>query len=166
MLPEIHAISSEDEIKKFLTVITDSFITVADEFGITSKTAPSNPAFITLEKLVYIYKNCKCFGLYLNMLPIGFFALEESENSVLLIEKISVLPDFRHKGYGKMILDYSLNFALKNNFKTISIALINENSRLKKWYSDFGFIEVNVAVIPHLPFEVCFMEYNSGHPRI
>lgn len=160
MLPEIRAISSGKELKDFLSVIINSFLTVAQELKLTKETAPTNPAFITAERLIEIYNEIKCFGLYYGNLPIGFFGLEESEDSLLMLEKLSVLPEYRHRGFGKMILDYTVRYASETGFKKVSIAIINENYILKKWYGDYGFAETRINIFPHLPFEVCFMEFN------
>ena len=160
MLPEIRAISNEKELKNFLSVIINSFSTVADELKLTKETAPTNPAFITEERLLSIYREIGCFGLYSGNLPIGFFGLEESEDSLLMLEKLSVLPEYRHRGYGRMILDYAVKYALETGIKKISIAIINENHILKKWYREYGFAETRINIFPHLPFEVCFMEFN------
>jgi len=160
MSPEIRAILSEKELKNFLHVIINSFTTVSDELGLTRETAPTNPAFITIDRLLDVYKKIQCFGLYYKNLPIGFFGLEQSADSQLILEKLSVLPEFRHKGYGKMILDYAIKSAAAMNMAKVSIAIINENIRLKKWYMNYGFSEVRINIFPHLPFEVCFMELN------
>ena len=162
MQPEIRPILNVEELKLFLPVITDSFLTVTEEFGITHENAPTNPAFITMERLLDIYEKMKCFGMYIENIPSGFFALEGSENSCLMLEKLAVLPDFRHKGYGKLILDYTSMFAAGNNYKIISIAIINENIRLKNWYSLHGFKEIKITTFPHLPFKVCFMELDNN----
>ncbi|HNX25478.1 MAG TPA: GNAT family N-acetyltransferase [Spirochaetota bacterium] len=159
MSPQISEILNEKELNNFLNIIINSFSTVSDEMGITKETAPTNPAFLTIDRLLDIYKKMKCFGLYYEDLPIGFFGLEESKDSPLMLEKISVLPEFRHRGYGRMILDHTVKYAIEKKFKKISIAIINENKRLKEWYTGYGFYEVRVTAFPHLPFEVCFMEY-------
>jgi GNAT superfamily N-acetyltransferase len=160
MLPEIRTISNEKELNTFLSVIINSFSTVAEQLKLTKETAPTNPAFITAERLLEIYNNIKCFGLYYENLPIGFFGLEESEDAMLMLEKLSVLPEYRHRGFGKMILDYTVQYASELGYKKISIAIINENSILKKWYGDYGFAETRINIFPHLPFEVCFMEFS------
>ncbi len=159
MFPEIREINDEKDLKKFLPVILKSFATVSDEFNLTKENAPTNPSFLTIERLNEIYKKIRCFGLYYNGTPIGFFGLEESNDSLIILEKLSVLPSFRHNGYGKMILDYSVSFAYNNNFTCISAAIINMNKRLKDWYLNYGFKETNITNFAHLPFEVCFMEF-------
>jgi hypothetical protein len=40
----------------------------------------------------------------------------------------------------------------------VSIGIINENTILKKWYADYGFIETAIKEYSHLPFNVCLME--------
>jgi len=158
MHPEIRAIIDEKELNRFLPVITRSFSTVSEEFGLTKETAPSNPAFLTIDKLVELFVKVKCFGLYLDDQPVGFFGIEISDKLLVMIEKISVMPEVRHRGYGKLILDFAVNFAESQNLNKLSVAIINKNNRLKNWYTKYGFKESNIAVFPQLPFEVCFME--------
>ncbi|MFT8351261.1 hypothetical protein [Clostridium saccharoperbutylacetonicum] len=47
----IKKVETDLEIIKCQQIIRNSFITVADDFGLTIKNAPTNPAFITYENL-------------------------------------------------------------------------------------------------------------------
>jgi hypothetical protein len=40
----------------------------------------------------------------------------------------------------------------------ISIGIIEENTVLKRWYSNNGFIHLGTKTFDHLPFTVGFME--------
>jgi hypothetical protein len=57
-----------------------------------------------------------------------------------------------------MLMDFACDKIHQNNGKLISIGIINENIVLKKWYTDYGFVEKGLKRFDHLPFEVCFME--------
>ncbi len=85
------------------------------------------------------------------------------------MEKLAVLPEYRHRGFGKKLMDFVFDYVKQRNGDTVSIGIINEYSVLKNWYSDYGFVETAVEQFEHLPFAVCFMEKkivsqrNRGH---
>jgi len=74
------------------------------------------------------------------------------------MEKLAILPEYRHKGFGKKLVDFVFDYVRRENGAKVSIGFINENSVLKGWYKDYGFVETNVKQFEHLPFLVCFME--------
>ena len=150
-----------NDIKSSVTVIQKSFITVADDFGLTVHNCPTNPAFIGESDLLMKKENgVMMFGLFDEEKQIGFVALEKSsqDSTLFYMERLAVLPEYRHRGYGRFLMNFAFFEARKNNGKKISIAIINENLKLKKWYIDYGFKEVNVKQYSHLPFNVCFLE--------
>lgn len=148
-----------DELNSSLQVITESFSTVAAEFGLTKENCPTHPAFMTLDRLQEaLKKNVKFFGLFSEKLQIGLVAVEKSTNEVFFLERLSVLPAYRHRGYGKRLIDYAFDFVKAQGGKVIKIALINEHSVLKQWYLNYGFCETGTKNFSHLPFTVCFME--------
>lgn len=147
------------ELNSSLQVITESFSTVAAEFGLTKENCPTHPAFMTLARLQEaLAKNVKLFGLFFDKVQIGLVAVEKSTDEVFFLERLSVLPDYRHRGYGKKLIDYAFDFVKAQGGKVIKIALINEHSILKHWYLNYGFCETGTKNFPHLPFTVCFME--------
>jgi diamine N-acetyltransferase len=159
---EIREIINENEISNALIVINTSFLTVADEFHLTKENAPTNAAFMKYEKLKEsVIDGIKLFGLYSDQEIIGTICIEKAKDSeeIYYLERLAVLPDKRHSGYGKALMDFAIEEIQKQNGKKASIGIINENSRLKKWYSEYGFIEICVKEYPHLPFTVCFMEF-------
>lgn len=148
-----------DELATSLRVITESFSTVAAEFGLSKENCPTHPAFMTLTRLQEaLEKKVEFFGLFSGKLQIGFVAVEKSTDEVFFLERLSVLPDYRHHGYGKKLLDYASDFIKAQGGKVVKIALINEHIVLKQWYLDYGFTETGTKNFPHLPFTVCFME--------
>ena len=150
---------SRNELNTSLRVITESFSTVASELGLSSENCPTHPAFMTWARLQEtLEKKVNLFGLFSGELQVGLVAVEKSTDEVFFLERLSVLPDYRHQGYGKRLIDYAFNFVKAQGGKVIKIALINEHSILKQWYLDYGFIETGTKNFPHLPFTVCFME--------
>ena len=157
----IKVIKSDKELVESVQVIRTSFLTVADCFNLTIENAPTNPAFITFERLKELKnKELKLYGLYNkpNNKQIGFIAIEKANNSLYYMEKLCILPQFRHNGFGKKIIDFVFNYVKKNDGDKVSIGIINENKILKKYYIKNGFIETDLKKFKHLPFTVCFME--------
>ncbi len=90
---------------------------------------------------------------------IGCVAIEPSKNKdkSYYIERLAVVPEKRHHGYGGSLLSYAIDKINENGGSTISIGIINENKVLKEWYKNYGFKETECKRFGHLPFEVCFM---------
>lgn len=70
---------------------------------------------------------------------LGFVAIESAGKETYYIERLSVLPEFRNKGYGTKLLDFVFNYVKKVGGEKISIALMDNNVLLKNWYSAYGF---------------------------
>ncbi|HWQ76187.1 MAG TPA: GNAT family N-acetyltransferase [Syntrophomonas sp.] len=142
-----------------LDVIHKSFQTVADEFGLTSENCPTNGAFMPLTRLENDYKKGdQMYGLYEGDNIVGFVQLVKKENGVFELEKLAVLPEHRHKGYGKQLLRFSAETVSELGRTVIVIGIIEENTRLKDWYTQNGFIHTGTKAFSHLPFTVGFME--------
>lgn len=156
---EIRQIIDEAELSNSVNVIRESFITVAHQFKLTRENAPTNAAFIELEDLLKMKaKNVHLFGVYKDEIQIGFFTVEQTDNHLYYLNKLAVLPGYRHNGYGKQMLDFAVEYVNREGGGRISIGIINENLVLKNWYLQYGFTETAIKNYPHLPFEVCLME--------
>jgi len=156
----INEIKLEDEIANCTGVIKESFKAVADEFNLTIENAPSHPSNITNDRLKELMdKGAQLFGLHYRNKLIGCICIEKAnEENTFYIEKLAVLPDYRHKGFGVLLLDFAFRFIRDLGGGKVSIGIINKHSKLKNWYIKYGFNERLIKSYGHLPFEVCFME--------
>jgi len=148
-------------VKKSLSVLHKSFVTVADEFGLTSKNSPTNPAFISEERFRDNLKKGVEFYLYYSKgKPVGCVAIEKAkgQNDLFYIERLGVIPENRHRNIGKKLMEFATRKIVEQGGKCISIGVIDENQLLKEWYRLQGFKEKKVEEFDHLPFTVCFME--------
>ncbi len=128
----IKEITNDSEMEDSIKVIKGSFITVAKEFNINEENCSTNPAFITFEKLkASKEKGVKLFGLFQNNKQIGFVAIEKASDALYYMERLAVLPEHRHKGHGKELMNFAFDYARREKGKRISIAIIDENSILK-----------------------------------
>ncbi len=149
----------EHDLPLCLEVIRLSFATVAEEFGLTPENCPTNGAFMSLSRLEADFKNgAHMFATYENGLIVGFVQLAKKSGAVMELEKLAVLPQSRHQGYGGRLLGYAKARAMELGADRLTIGIIEENTRLKRWYEANGFISTGTRVFPHLPFTVGFME--------
>lgn len=156
---QIIEIKEEKDLLASVKVIRESFATVAKEFRLTKESAPTNAAFIEFEDLLRIKEQgVRLFGLYKEGVQIGFFTIEANQEGLYYLNKLAVLPAYRHMGYGGFILNYVFEYVKNRGGGKISIGIIDENLVLKKWYQSHGFIITATKTYPHLPFKVCFME--------
>lgn len=152
---------NENKLQECLEVIHRSFATVAEEFGLTQENCATNGAFIPLSRLKSEYDNGNLmFGLYVNDKIIGFMQLAKYNEEICRLEKLAVLSEYRHNGFGKELLEYAESIAFNEGYKVIHIGIIEKNTRLKNWYLDNGFIHTGTHEYPHLPFTVGFMQFN------
>jgi GNAT superfamily N-acetyltransferase len=145
-------------------VIRAAFQTVADDFGLTEESAPTNPAFMTLDRMLEARgRGVRMFALFEEegpgAAPVGFVALERSRRpGVLYLERLAVLPARRHRGFGRALVDHAFAEARAAGAERISIGIVGEHAILKRWYLEYGFVETGTRRFEHLPFTVCYME--------
>jgi ribosomal protein S18 acetylase RimI-like enzyme len=156
-------IGEKDDLTRVVRVLNESHGTVAEEYGFTKETNPTNSAFIdgdALRKL--LQKGIELYSLGEDENLIGCIAIEKSmkEPDTYYIEKVSVLPKYRRCGYGLRLMEFATEKIRKKGGKWISIALIDANKNLKNWYLKQGFMETGTKIFPNLPFTICFMNMN------
>ncbi len=155
----IRLIGTEDGLAACAEVIRRSFAAVADVLGITAETVPAHPAFIDSGSLVEAHnRGVRFFGLFDEGRQIGCVAVERDAKGISFIKRLSVLPECRRSGYGKSLLDHAAGVIREMGGNAVSIAMVEDDRALKRWYLDYGFREKEVREFPHLPFRVCFME--------
>jgi diamine N-acetyltransferase len=156
----IKELNSSEEIRKSARIVRQSFKTVALEFSLTKQNCPTHPSFITVKRLNEVKnEGLKFFGVFLRGNQVGFIAIESAQNGRFHIEKLAILPEYRHNGYGREVMRFVLDYIRVNNGVKASLGIIDEHKVLKDWYIKLGFREVGVNNFVHLPFTVCFMEH-------
>lgn len=157
-------IAPEQDLSTIVKVLNLSHGTIARDFNFTKEDNPTNNAFIDEKTLREQLNNgIELYGLKMNNRLVGCIAIEKSkrEPDTYYIEKVSVLPEFRHQGIGVRLMDFATAKIKDAGGQIISIALIDSNTKLKKWYLSQGFIETGFKDFEHLPFRVCFMRKES-----
>jgi len=156
----IREISSKKELKQLIPLIQKANLTVAKDFKITIQNAPTNPAFIDefffFERMEF--KKHLYFGYFIGEKIVGCIAFHPISDFSFGIERLAVLPEFRHKGYGGMLVKFVGNKIKSLSGNKISIGIIFEHKILLKWYEKHGFKLTGTKKFDHLPFTVAFME--------
>jgi len=149
-------------LHKYADVIRRSFATVAQDFGWTRDNCPGHTSFITNERLASKIKDGYYpFGLCISEKIIGFVSLTDMGGGVYEMNDVSVLPNYRHFGYGKELLDFSKAKVKELRGSKITIGIVEENVVLKDWYIANGFVHIGTKQFEHLPFMVGFMEWRA-----
>ena len=113
---------TDNELSRSARVIRDSFRTVAAEFGLTRENSPTHPSFTTVRQLRKLKdKGLMFFGLFLDDRQVGFVAIEKADNKLYYMEKLAVLPGYRHKGCGTGLVRFVFDYVQERDGKTLSI---------------------------------------------
>lgn len=152
-------VKNKEQLNICLEIIRSSFITVAKEFGLTENNCPSHTAFMTFDKLKMQFDDGRpMFLFYQGDTPVGYFSLSKCSDEAWELNNLAVLPEYRHLGIGKTIVDYAVSTVKNYGGTKISIGIIEEHTLLKNWYLKLGFTHVSTHKFEHLPFTVGFMK--------
>lgn len=84
-------------------------------------------------ELICHYSNSKLVGC------IAFYANDDSKN-LAFISFIGIHQDYRSIGLGKILLDGSISYLKRKNFKLYGLEVISENSNAINFYLQQGFV--------------------------
>ena len=134
---------------------------MADEFGFTEENAPGFTAFATTDEKLFRQMDGERRPMYVfveNGVLCGYYSLLIQENDECELNNIAVLPEYRHKGIGKKLLEHSCLIARDNGCRMMNIGIVEENKRLRKWYEENGAIHVGTRKYDFFPFTCGYMK--------
>lgn len=74
----IKSLTTEMEMVQTAEIIRNSFVTIADELGLTLENAPTNPVFMSFDQVKKLMENgVKLFGLFAEGKQAGCVGLEQ-----------------------------------------------------------------------------------------
>ncbi|MBE6936995.1 MAG: GNAT family N-acetyltransferase [Ruminococcaceae bacterium] len=159
MKVEIKKVDSA-ELPECLRVIHKSFATVAKAFGLTEENCPRHTSFMPLSFLeTQLNWGWHMFGLYAGGEIIGYMSLSKEDDDVFELHNLAVLPEYRHNGFGKLLLDRAKETVRSLGGNKIKIGIIEESTVLKNWYIANGFVHVGTKKFDHLPFTSGYLEW-------
>jgi GNAT superfamily N-acetyltransferase len=98
------------------------------------------------------------FGLFEWEKQVGFVAVKTRDGESYFLEKLAVLPDYRHRRGGKELVKFAEDYVKKAGGSTISIGIIHESKVLLEWCENYGYIKTETKNFPNFPFTVCLMK--------
>lgn len=149
-----------EDVPVCVDIIRKSFKTVADEFGFTVDNAPRFTAFATTEdrlcwqmdnepRLMFVYEQ--------EGVLCGYYSLLMQDNNECELNNLSVLPEFRHCGIGKRLLEHAYKSAAEHGCRLINIGIVEENQKLRKWYEQNGAVHTGTIKYDFFPFTCGYM---------
>ena len=148
------------DIDVLVEIIQDSFLDVAERFGLTLQNSPTHPSNCRAEWLLReINRGVTFYILENDGQPVGCAALEKINDEVCYLERLAVLPRERRKGFGEALVKLVLSNARLLNVYRVQIGIIAEHQELHDWYEKLGFQDVESKTFPQLVFRVTFMSY-------
>ncbi len=159
---------SINEIEDYLSLIKKSFQTVAEELQMTKGIFPASGAFFDkngFHKL--LNKGAQLFGLYhkddtVRQL-IGCVAINSKDGRKYKIMKLAILPDYRKKGYGSLLMNFIEEYIFVLGGQAISLGMVLENEVLKNWYINRNYQIIKTSPYKKTNFNICFMEKRIIH---
>ncbi len=145
----------QNDILQCVSLIRESFVTVAKEFGLTEENAPRFTAFaVTKERLEWHLngEHRPMYGYFDGEKLIGYYSLLIRENGECELNNLCVLPNYRHQKIGCKLLENAFKNARNMNCWKMNIGIVEENQVLRKWYEDYGFIHTGTEKYDFFPF--------------
>ena len=151
---------NRNDIPECVEIIKKSFKTVADEFGFTVENAPRFTAFATTEdrlnwqidnehRLMFVYEQ--------DGVLCGYYSLLMQDNNECELNNLAVLPEYRHCGIGKKLLEHAYETARAKGCKLINIGIVEENKKLRNWYEENGAVHTGTKKFDFFPFTCGYM---------
>ena len=150
-------IIKKEEIVICHKVIVNSFIPVASSLFMTEENCSGNSAFLKLDQLHKMYdKGLIILGLYDDFL-IGCIGLEKKSDDRYKIKLLSVIPGYRHRGLGAMLIKAMEERVIQSGGIKLQLGMIYENEVLRKWYESLGFKIDKVKTYKGNTFKIVYM---------
>ena len=149
-----------EDLPACVRVIRNSFQTVADEFGFTPENAPRFVAFATDENrlLWHMYSEHRLMFLdEENGVVRGYYSLLLKDGNECELGNLSVLPEYRHRGIGTGLLRHAVGIAREHHCSVMRFSIVEENSRLRKWYEQNGAVHTGTEKFDFFPFTCGYM---------
>jgi diamine N-acetyltransferase len=151
------------DIPVLAQTVSTAFQDVAHRFGLTPENCPRHPSNCTEDWIrLALEQGVRYFVLEHEGNMAGCAALERSGSGVCFLERLSVLPPYRRRGFGRELVDHVLEEARKLGAQGVGIGIIADHGELREWYLKLGFIEGELKDFPHLPFRVLLMSFPLG----
>jgi N-acetylglutamate synthase-like GNAT family acetyltransferase len=159
--------ATEADAVLLASLIRESFAGVAQRFGLTPENSPTHPSNCAPEWIrSAVAKGVSYYVIRNDGGPVGCVALEQAGAGLCYMERLAVLPPFRRRGLGKVLVDHVMTTAREVGARRVELGIISDDVELRRWYEKLGFSVIRTARLEHLAFEVTFMRKTLGNSAI
>jgi len=143
-------------------ILNKAFMTVALQFNFTKETVERFPAFMEPDIIENQLKNgLKMYGYKEDNKIIGCAGYSFYKDKIYMIERLGTLPEYRHKGIGRKLIEFIENKIRKNGGEIAEIHVVDINEVLIKWYKNMNYKQIRTDKLydgeRKLPFNLCVM---------
>ena len=151
------------DVVAIANLIRIAFADVAVRFQLTPENCPKHPSNCEPDWIETAMEKGVTFYLWEDEQALrGCVALEQPDTpGVCYLERLAVLPQYRHHGLGRKLVEHIESEARKRRLRRVEIGIIAEQDELRTWYEGLGFVVTNEKSFQHLPFRVAFMAKES-----
>lgn len=150
----------ESDAAALARIIGEANKDVAIRFGLDAGNCAKHPSFCTADWIrADLARGERYFIFAEGDMPIACVAYETPSEKVAYLNRLSVLPAYRRRGIGALLVAHVIELARAASIPAISIGVIGEHDDLQRWYRKQGFVDGEVKRFPHLPFSVRYMTY-------
>ncbi|HML48766.1 MAG TPA: GNAT family N-acetyltransferase [Clostridia bacterium] len=144
--PEILPVCLETDCGQIVRLLHRAFEDIAREMGLTPESWRGQLGG----------KDAACLGIRADGEWVGFVAVAPHRDSYE-ITRLAVAPEYRHRGYGRRLMDAACDRARAMGLAEIGLGMADANKVLKRWYEAQGFVADESFTPPGLPYAVCGM---------
>ena len=152
---------TKKDIPECVNVIRTSFLTVAEEFGITPENSPYFTAYATTEEKVLFWmdeQHRPMYGFFEGGKMVGYYNLALPSEGECELGSLCVLSEYRHSGIGEALLKDAQERAKELGCTIMKLSIVEENKVLRKWYEDHGFVHTCTKKFDFFSFTAGYME--------
>ena len=153
--------AKREDIPACVKLIRSSFMTVADEYGFTEENAPRFTAFAISEDRLYRHLDEEHRPMFVaeeGDALCGYYSLLILESGECELNHLAVLPQYRHRGIGKQLLEHSYAVAKSLGCSAMNIGIVEENTVLRTWYEQNGAVHIGTRKFDFFPFTCGYLK--------
>jgi len=152
--------AGKEDAELLATLVSKANEDVAKLLNLNRDNAAKHPSFCTAEWILADFaRGQEFFLVYEDDVAKGCVAFEQPDRNTAYLNRLAVLPEFRRRGLGGMLVQHIIDYASSKDVNVISIGIIAEHRELKEWYLKIGFVAGRIQQFEHLPFTVLYMTY-------
>jgi predicted GNAT family N-acyltransferase len=90
--------------------------------------------------------------------PIATARMYPEAPGKMMIGRVVVLPEYRHRGIGGKLLQHAAETAKEHHCRVMNLSIVEENTVLRKWYERYGAVHTGTEKYDFFPFTCGYMK--------